>query len=89
MREVHEPVPEFNEKLLMSVERTLKRFKPNEPFERASWEIVNDWSLFRRGSLGSALTKVDTYDVVRATDSMVDMPEDAKLDMEPKDMLFR
>jgi hypothetical protein len=49
MREVHEPVPDFNEKILTSVERTLKRFKSNEPFERASWEIVDDWSLFRRG----------------------------------------
>lgn len=47
MEEVHEPVPEFNSKLLKSVERTLKRFKPNEPFERASWEVVDDRSLFR------------------------------------------
>ncbi|GAA5941656.1 hypothetical protein JCM3775_003623 [Rhodotorula graminis] len=42
MREVHEPVPQFNDKILMSVERTLKRFKPEEPFERSSWEIVDD-----------------------------------------------
>jgi hypothetical protein len=48
MEQVHTPVPEFNEKLLLSVERTLKRFKSNEPFERASWEIVDDWQLFRR-----------------------------------------
>ena len=32
----------------MSVERTLKRFKPNEPFERTSWEIVDDRNLFYR-----------------------------------------
>jgi hypothetical protein len=48
MEQVHAPVPDFNEKLLLSVERTLKRFKSNEPFERASWEIVDDWQLFRR-----------------------------------------
>ncbi|KAI5120885.1 hypothetical protein M0805_002985 [Coniferiporia weirii] len=46
MRMVHAPVPYFNEKILMSVERTLKRFKPNEPFERTSWEIVDDRDLF-------------------------------------------
>ena len=45
---VHNPVPYFNEKLLMSVERTLKRFKPDEPFERTSWEIVDDRNLFYR-----------------------------------------
>lgn len=32
----------------MSVERTLKRFKPDEPFERTSWEIVDDRNLFYR-----------------------------------------
>ncbi|PAV19140.1 hypothetical protein PNOK_0598400 [Pyrrhoderma noxium] len=46
LRVVHEPVPYFNEKILLSVERTLKRFKPNEPFERTSWEIVDDRDLF-------------------------------------------
>lgn len=46
LEEAHEPVPYFNEKLLLSVERTLKRFKPNEPFERTSWEIVDDRNLF-------------------------------------------
>lgn len=46
LRTVHAPVPYFNEKILMSVERTLKRFKPNEPFERTSWEIVDDRELF-------------------------------------------
>lgn len=37
LEQAHEPVPYFNEKLLKSVERTLKRFAPNEPFERTSW----------------------------------------------------
>lgn len=45
---VHSAVPYFNEKLIVSVERTLKRFKPNEPFERTSWEIVDDRNLFYR-----------------------------------------
>lgn len=35
--EAHKPVPYFNEKLLKSVERTLKRFEPHQPFERTSW----------------------------------------------------
>ncbi|KAH9889388.1 hypothetical protein C8Q73DRAFT_747858 [Cubamyces lactineus] len=43
---LHAPVPDFNQKLLMSVERTLKRFKPNEPFERSSWNIMDDRNLF-------------------------------------------
>jgi len=46
IKTVHAPVPQFNEKLLLSVERTLKRFKPDEPFERTSWEIVDDRNLF-------------------------------------------
>ncbi|VDB96596.1 unnamed protein product [Peniophora sp. CBMAI 1063] len=40
--QVHAGVPYFNEKILMSVERTLKRFKPTEPFERTSWTITDD-----------------------------------------------
>lgn len=48
LKEAHEQVPYFNDKLLLSVERTLKRFKPNEPFERTSWEIVDDRNLFFR-----------------------------------------
>lgn len=47
---VHSPVPYFNEKILRSVERTLKRFRPDEPFERTSWEIVDDRNLFYRAS---------------------------------------
>ncbi|BGP49444.1 hypothetical protein JCM10450v2_005335 [Rhodotorula kratochvilovae] len=47
MREVHEHVPQFNEKILVSVERTLKRFKPEEPFERSSWEIVDDLEMHK------------------------------------------
>ncbi|KAI0663963.1 hypothetical protein C8Q70DRAFT_211356 [Cubamyces menziesii] len=43
---LHAPVPDFNQKLLMSVERTLKRFKPNQPFERSSWNIMDDRNLF-------------------------------------------
>ncbi|KAH8116139.1 hypothetical protein DFH11DRAFT_1688264 [Phellopilus nigrolimitatus] len=46
LRIVHDPVPYFNEKILFSVERKLKRFQPNEPFERTSWEIVDDRDLF-------------------------------------------
>lgn len=48
LKTVHSPVPYFNEKLLHSVERTLKRFEPNEPFERTSWEIVDDRELHWR-----------------------------------------
>ena len=47
---LHKPVPHFNEKLLVSVERTLKRFKPDQPFERSSWMIVDDRNLFWRVS---------------------------------------
>ncbi|CAE6410496.1 unnamed protein product [Rhizoctonia solani] len=46
MYDVHVPVPQFNQKLLVSVERTLKRMDPNAPFERSSWEIVDDNNLF-------------------------------------------
>ncbi|KAL6305167.1 hypothetical protein BKA93DRAFT_234589 [Sparassis latifolia] len=43
---LHDPVPHFNSKLLLSVERTLVRFTPDKPFERSSWMIVDDRSLF-------------------------------------------
>jgi len=43
---VHAPVPQFNEKLLVSVERTLKRMVPSAPFERSSWEIVDDLNFY-------------------------------------------
>ncbi|KAH9855929.1 hypothetical protein C2E23DRAFT_557005 [Lenzites betulinus] len=43
---LHSPVPDFNAKLLMSVERTLKRFRPDQPFERSSWNIMDDRNLF-------------------------------------------
>ncbi|KIJ31272.1 hypothetical protein M422DRAFT_186275 [Sphaerobolus stellatus SS14] len=46
LAQAHEPVPYFNEKILKSVERTLKRFQAHEPFERTSWEIVDDRNLF-------------------------------------------
>ncbi|EJU05042.1 hypothetical protein DACRYDRAFT_47033, partial [Dacryopinax primogenitus] len=49
MSVVHAPVPQFNDKLLMSVERrrrTLKRMLPSAPFERSSWEIVDDLNLY-------------------------------------------
>ncbi|KZT37993.1 hypothetical protein SISSUDRAFT_1047708 [Sistotremastrum suecicum HHB10207 ss-3] len=45
LHDTHAPVPQFNEKLLLSVERTLKRFTSDEPFERTSWEIVDDRQL--------------------------------------------
>ncbi|KAM0746601.1 hypothetical protein T439DRAFT_134935 [Meredithblackwellia eburnea MCA 4105] len=47
LEEVHRPVPQFNEKMLMSVERTLKRFQAHQPFERSSWEMVDDYNLYR------------------------------------------
>lgn len=46
LHQTHNPVPQFNSKLLPSVERTLSRFKSNEPFERTSWEIVDGEDLF-------------------------------------------
>ncbi|RPD57707.1 hypothetical protein L227DRAFT_594590 [Lentinus tigrinus ALCF2SS1-6] len=46
IRVLHAPVPYFNEKLLVSVERTLKRFQPDQPFERSSWMITDDRNLF-------------------------------------------
>lgn len=50
LEEIHRHIPYFNEKLLLSVERTLKRFKPDEPFERTSWSMVDDRNLFWRKS---------------------------------------
>ncbi|KAI0369011.1 hypothetical protein BV20DRAFT_947094 [Pilatotrama ljubarskyi] len=43
---LHAPVPDFNAKLLLSVERTLKRFRPDQPFERSGWNIMDDRNLF-------------------------------------------
>lgn len=46
LEEIHRHIPYFNEKILKSVERTLKRFGPHEPFERTSWGVVDDRNLF-------------------------------------------
>lgn len=46
--QIHRGVPHFNEKILKSVERTLKRFGPHESFERTSWTMVDDRNLFWR-----------------------------------------
>lgn len=42
LHHAHAPVPQFNEKLLKSVERTLTRLSPDAPIERTSWELVDD-----------------------------------------------
>ncbi|CEH17208.1 hypothetical protein CBOM_03270 [Ceraceosorus bombacis] len=42
LHDTHAPVPQFNEKILRSVERSLTRLKPEAPIERTSWEIVDD-----------------------------------------------
>ncbi|BGP17510.1 hypothetical protein JCM10213_008244 [Rhodosporidiobolus nylandii] len=73
MYDVHAPVPHFNEKILMSVERTLKRFKPNEPFERSSWEIVDDYQSYHH-----AIADLDP----NAGDKL-------REDLHPKDYIFR
>lgn len=39
--DVHDVVPQFNEKILKSVERSLTRLHPAQPIERTSWEIVD------------------------------------------------
>lgn len=41
LHDTHVPVPQFNEKLLKSVERSLTRLQPCAPFERTSWELVD------------------------------------------------
>lgn len=55
MEQIHVGVPQFNEKILKSVERTLKRFEAHQPFERSSWEMVDDYNLYHR-KLSSSLT---------------------------------
>ncbi|OBZ69863.1 hypothetical protein A0H81_10273 [Grifola frondosa] len=52
---IHAPVPYFNQKLLMSVERTLKRFGPDQSFERSSWSIVDDRNLFWHHSVSESI----------------------------------
>lgn len=90
LEQAHAPVPYFNEKLLKSVERTLKRFGPNEPFERTSWEIVDDRNVFFRELF---------YDSYRAaiqlpslsTDNIAKAPKDSTIpeELHPKDLFFR
>ena len=46
LHDTHAPVPYFNERLLTSVERSLTRLKPDAPFERTSWELVQSDDLF-------------------------------------------
>lgn len=57
MEQIHVGVPQFNEKILKSVERTLKRFEAHQPFERSSWEMVDDYNLYHR-ELSSISTMV-------------------------------
>lgn len=62
MLQVHRGVPYFNEKMLKSVERHLKRFQPNEPFERTSWTVVDDRNLFwRELSLSSSFSVLSQF----------------------------
>ena len=89
LREVHDPVPYFNEKILMSVERTLKRFRPNEPFERTSWEIVDDRNLFYRqyshNIFPTELTSCFSIDNIATLEGEGAMHELQK----PNDLFFR
>ncbi|GAA6019628.1 hypothetical protein JCM10207_006947 [Rhodosporidiobolus poonsookiae] len=73
MFNIHVPVPQFNEKLLMSVERTLHRLKPHQPIERSSWEIVDDMKSHHHNI---ADLDPDNGDKVSA-------------DLHPKDLIFR
>ncbi|KAL8290009.1 hypothetical protein RQP46_002948 [Phenoliferia psychrophenolica] len=50
--DIHTVVPQFNEKMLKSVERTLKRFEAHQPFERSSWEMVDDYNLYHHHIAG-------------------------------------
>lgn len=40
--DTHAVVPQFNEKILKSVERSLTRMHPSQPIERTSWELVDE-----------------------------------------------
>lgn len=56
--DIHVGVPQFNEKMLLSVERTLERFQPNQPFERSSWEMVDDYNMYHRECFIQLLTSI-------------------------------
>lgn len=89
--DVHTEVPQFNEKMLKSVERTLKRFEPHQPFERSSWEMVDDYNLYHRTK---SLNIVDViYFLIFSclSDHIADLQDGEKLHewLEPKDYLFR
>ncbi len=83
---LHEPVPYFNEKLLVSVERTLKRFKPDQPFERSSWMITDDRNLFWRESHTFGLLKHSPL-IFNALDNVASAP--ANPEIHPKDFWLR
>lgn len=48
IHDLHDPVPHYHEMLAKSIERTLKRFQPDQPFERTSWNVTDDRNLFWR-----------------------------------------
>jgi len=56
LSELHGQVPHFN-KMLMSVERTMKRFAPDRPFERASWFIADDRELFWHNIISGTMSE--------------------------------
>ena len=86
---LHKPVPYFNEKLLMSVERTLKRFRPDQPFERSSWMIADDRNLFWRASSSSCPCTSHMHMDTHATADHIASAPAVNPDIHPKDLWFR
>lgn len=97
LEEVHVDVPQFNEKILKSVERTLKRFEAHQPFERSSWEIVDDYNLYHRALpspsqfLASYLMCDELTPPLLGADNIADLHDGGKLpdDIRPQDLYFR
>lgn len=90
MYQIHLHVPHFNDKILVSVERTLKRFEAHQPFERSSWEMVDDYNLHRRAWL-NPFPPLRRHSSAGIADGMANMKEGDKWreSLHPKDYLFR
>ncbi|PWN42013.1 hypothetical protein IE81DRAFT_347898 [Ceraceosorus guamensis] len=93
LHDTHAPVPQFNEKILRSVERSLTRLKPEAPIERTSWEIVDDpdhlfWAPMA-GPLPTEPGRNGAVAVPMMPEHRTGRPNDACVTENPADLVLR
>ena len=69
MAAIHAPVPGFNDKLARPVDRFFARVRPEQPYTRTNWSVIDDPTLFQptghgRSGLNEAITADNAGDSV-------------------------